>query len=146
MNLEDILKEWETDCQIGHRLDEASQNTPQLHAKYLHYLTQSKLLLKRAEVTQNILLKDKFLWYSGKMSREDIDRRGWDHDPFDGLKMMKSDLNYYYESDKELQTSESKIVYYRTMIETLKEIVDGLKWRHQTIKNIIEVRKFEAGA
>ena len=146
MNLDDILKEWETDCQIGHRLDEASQNTPQLHAKYLNYLTQTKLILKRSEALQNVLLKDKFLWYSGKLSRDEIDRHGWSHDPFDGLKMMKTDLSYYYESDPELQASEAKIAYYKTMLETLKEIVDGLKWRHQTIKNIIEVRKFEAGS
>ena len=146
MNLDDILKEWETDCQIGHRLDEASQVTPQLHAKYLNYLTQAKLILKRSEGLQNILLKDKFLWYSGKMSKDDIDRLGWSHDPFDGLKMMKGDLNYYYESDTELQASEAKITYYKVMIESLKEIVDNLKWRHSTIKNIIEVRKFEAGS
>lgn len=146
MNLDDILKEWETDCQIGHRLDEASQQTPQLHAKYLNYLTQAKLILKRSEAQQNILLKDKFLWYSGKMSQEDIDRRGWSHDPFDGLKMMKGDLNYYYESDKELQESEAKITYYKVMVDTITEIVNTLKWRHSTIKNIIEVRKFEAGA
>jgi hypothetical protein len=146
MNLDDILKEWTEDCEIGHRLDEASQNTPQLHAKYLNYLTQAKLILKRAEGLQNVLLKDKFLWYSGKMSREEIDRLGWSHDPFDGLKMMKTDLSYYYESDPELRTSEAKITYYKTMIEALKEIVDTIKWRHQTIRNIIEVRKFEAGA
>ena len=146
MNLDDILKEWETDCQIGHRLDEASQQTPQLHAKYLNYLMQAKLILKRAEGLQNVLLKDKFLWYSGKMSREDIDQRGWQHDPFDGLKMMKGDLSYYYESDKELQASEANIAYYKTTIEALTEIVSTLKWRHSTIKNIIEVRKFEAGA
>ena len=146
MNLDDILKEWETDCQIGHRLDEASQQTPQLHAKYLNYLTQARLILKRSEAQQNILLKDKFLWYSGKMPREDIDRRGWSHDPFDGLKMMKGDLNYYYESDKELQESEAKITYYKVMVDTITEIVNTLKWRHSTIKNIIEVRKFEAGA
>ena len=146
MNLDDILKEWQSDCQIGHRLDEASQNTPQLHAKYLNYLTQAKLILKRSEGLQNVLLKDKFLWYSGKMSKDDIDRLGWSHDPFDGLKMMKGDLSYYYESDKELQASEAKITYYKVMIESLKEIVDNLKWRHSTIKNIIEVRKFEAGS
>ena len=146
MDLQGILKEWETDCEIGHRLDTASQETPKLHAKYLNYLTQAKLLLKRSENTQAILLRDKFLWYNGKLSGEDIDKYGWSHDPFDGLKMMKSDLNYWYESDKEIQESEAKITYYKTMIETLKEIVDGLKWRHQTIKNIIEVRKFEAGA
>ena len=146
MNLEDILKDWEDDCQIGHRLDKASHDTPQLHGKYLNYLTQAKLILKRAEASQARLLKNKFLWYNGKLPQEDIDNLGWSHDPFDGLKMMKTDLSYYYESDKELQASEAKIVYYKTMIETLKEMVDALKWRHQTIKNIIEVRKFEAGS
>lgn len=146
MTLEDILQQWEEDCQIGHRLDEASVDTPKLHAKYLNYLTQTKLLLKRAEDKQAILLKDKFLWYNGKMGQQDIERLGWDPDPFDGLKMMKQDMNYYYESDKDIQESEAKITYYKTMLETLKEIVDTIKWRHQTIRNIIEVRKFEAGA
>lgn len=146
MNLEDILEQWESDCEIGHRLDEASLDTPKLHAKYLNYLTQAKLILKRAEAQQAQLLKDKFLWYNGKLPKEDIDRLGWADDPFDGLKMMKQDMTYYYESDKELQASEAKITYYKTMIETLKDMVDSLKWRHQTIRNIIEVRKFEAGA
>ena len=146
MNLEDILKDWEDDCQIGHRLDKASHDTPQLHGKYLNYLTQAKLILKRAEASQATLLKKKFLWYNGKLPKEDIDNLGWSHDPFDGLKMMKTDLSYYYESDKELQASEAKIVYYRTMIETLKEMVDMLKWRHQVIRNIVEIRKFEAGS
>ncbi len=145
MNLEDILKDWEDDCQIGHRLDKASHDTPQLHGKYLNYLTQTKLLLKRAEDKQAVLLKDKFLWYNGKMGQQDIERLGWDPDPFDGLKMMKQDMNYYYESDKEIQESEAKITYYKTLLDTLKEILDTVKWRHQTIRNIIEVRKFEAG-
>ena len=100
MNLEDILKEWEDDCQIGHRLEKASHDTPQLHGKYLNYLTQAKLILKRAEASQATLLKKKFLWYNGKLPKEDIDNLGWSHDPFDGLKMMKTDLSYYYESDK----------------------------------------------
>ncbi len=145
MDLQDILKEWQTDCEIGHRLDEASQKTPLLHSKYLNYLTQAKLILKRTEAQQATLLRDKFLWYNGKLSQEDIDRYGWAPDPFDGLKMMKQDMNYYYESDKELQASEAKITYYKTMIGTLDEIINVLRWRHATIKNIVDVRKFEAG-
>jgi hypothetical protein len=31
------------------------------------------------------------------------------------------------------------------MIDTLKEIVDNLKWRHQTVGNIIRWKQFEAG-
>ena len=146
MDLQGILKEWEKDCEIGHRLDTASQETPKLHAKYLNYLTQAKLLLKRSEASQSVLLKDKFLWFSGKLPEEDINRLGWNHDPFDGLKMMKSDMSYYFESDTQLQESEAKVTYYKTMCETLREIVDVLKWRHQVIRNVIEIRKFEAGA
>ena len=72
MDLNDILEQWSQDCEIGHKLDDVSRETPKLHAKYLGYLTQAKLLLKRSEDKQNLLLKDKFLWYNGKMSEEDI--------------------------------------------------------------------------
>ena len=145
MNLDDILAQWDQDCEIGHNLDEASRDTPKLHAKYLNYVTQAKLILKRAQDQQQILLKDKFLWYNGKLSQEETEAHGWEPDPFDGLKMMKSDLNYWYESDSDIQKSEAKIVYYKTMLEALKEIMDTLRWRHQTIRNIIETRRFEAG-
>ena len=145
MNLEDIMNEWSEDCAIGHRLDEASQETPKLHAKYLNYLTQAKLTLKRLEAKQARLLKNKFLWYNGKMPREDIEKLGWADDPFEGLKVMKGDLDIWYNSDEQLQESEALIAYYKTLIDTVREMVDTLKWRHQTVKNIIEVRKFEAG-
>lgn len=145
MNLDDILQQWSVDCEIGNNLDESSRDTPKLHAKYLTYYTQAKLVLKRAEDKQKILLKYKFLWYEGKLCEEDVKKFGWNPDPFDGLKIMKGNMDYYYESDPEIQESESKIVYYKTVVDTLKEIIDTLKWRHQTVKNIIEWRRFESG-
>ena len=54
-------------------------------------------------------------------------------------------MDYYYDSDPEIQKSEEKIQYYKTILETLTEIVDSLKWRHQTIGNIIRWKQFEAG-
>ena len=145
MNLDDVLAQWSQDCEISHKLDECSRETPKLHAKYLGYLTQAKLLLKKAESEQQVLLKNKFLWYNGKMSQEEIVELGWKHDPFDGLKVMKGDMNYYYDSDAEIQKSEQKIAYYKAMVDALKEMVEGIKWRHQHIRNIIEVRRFESG-
>ena len=79
------------------------------------------------------------------MSQEEIRYNNWADDPFDGLKVMKGDLKYYVESDPEIIESESRVYYYKTCIETLKEMVDTLRWRHTTIKNMIEARKFEAG-
>jgi hypothetical protein len=146
MNLDDILQQWSVDCEIKHNLEESSRETPKVHSKYLGYITQAKLLLRRAEDNQQVLLKNKFLWYNGKLSREEVESFGWDPDPFDGLKIMKGDMSYYYESDPEIQQSEAKIVYYKTMIETLKEIIDTLKWRHQQIGNILKWRQFESGS
>ena len=96
-------------------------------------------------MNQKILLKDKWLYYNGKMSQEEIESRGWDYDPFEGLKVMKGDMDYYYDSDKDIQKSEEKITYYKTLVETLQEIVETLRWRHQTIGNIIKWKQFENG-
>jgi len=54
-------------------------------------------------------------------------------------------MEHYYESDPELQQSEAKIQYIKTVIDTLSEIINNLNWRHQTIKNMIDYKKFEAG-
>ena len=96
-------------------------------------------------MNQKSLLKDKWLYYNGKMSQEEIESRNWDYDPFNGLKVMKGDMDHYYDSDKEIQQSEEKITYFKTLVETLQEIVETLRWRHQTIGNIIKWKQFEAG-
>jgi len=146
LDLESILKEWETDCEIGEfELDKTSRHTPKLHAKYLQYLSITKLNLKRAENDQHVLLKEKWLYYNGKMDQQTIESKGWAYDPFDGLKVLKGDMDRYYDSDPEIQKSEEKIAYLKTIIETLKEVLDNLKWRHQTIKNMIDWRRLEAG-
>ena len=146
MTLEQVLEEWATDSQLPrNNLDEASRETPKLHAKYLTLLSQAKLRLKKAEMDQKSLLRLKWEWYNGKMSEEKIKELGWDFDPLNGLKIMKGEMDYYYDSDKEIQESELKIQYLNTLIDTLKEIVNNLNWRHQTIGNMIRWKVFEAG-
>lgn len=145
--LDDVLEQWKEDCQIPRNdLAETSRLTPMLHAKYLAVLSATKLRLKQAEMDQKRLLKLKWLHYNGKLPQEEIEKHGWEYDPLDGLKILKGDMNHFYDADPEIQQSELKIQYLKEMAETLKDIVDALKWRHQTIKNIIEWKKFEAGA
>lgn len=144
--LEQILKMWETDCKIDNSsLDETSRQTPMLHAKYLPLLAEAKMMLRRAEAEQKILLKDKWLYYNGKMTKEQIEAKGWEFDPFDGLKVLKGEMDYYYDADLDIQKSELKIQQWKIVVETLTEIVDNIKWRHQTIGNMIKWRMFEAG-
>ena len=145
--LDRILEEWSDDCKIDNvHLDETSRKTPVLHSKYLGLLSQAKIQLKKYEFKQKSLLKDKWLYYNGKMSQEDIIEKGWDPDPFDGLKVLKGEMEHYYDSDPEIQKSEELIQYWKTVIDTLTEIVSNLNWRHQTIGNIIRWKQFESGS
>lgn len=146
IDIKDILAQWAEDSEISPvHLDESSRKTPILHAKYLELLSTAKLMLKRAEFTQKTLLKQKWLYYNGKMDQDAIVALGWDPDPFDGLKILKGEMEYYYEADPEIQKSEEKIQYYKTLVETLTDIVSHINWRHQTIGNMIRWKQFESG-
>jgi hypothetical protein len=146
IDLETILAEWKEDSEISkHQLDETSRVTPALHSKYLEYLSLTKLRLKKAEFKQKELLKDKWLYYNGKMDEETIQSKGWSPDPFNGLKILKGEMEHYYDSDPEIQESEMKIQYLKTIIDTLEQIINNLNWRHQTIGNMIRWRQFESG-
>ena len=146
MNLDKILAEWRSENAIDeYHLDETSRDTPILHGKDLEYLSTAKLQLKRAEFKQKTLLKQKWLYYNGKMDAKQLIELGWEPDPFDGLKVLKGEMEYYYDADPEIQKSEELIQYYKTIIETLQEIINNLNWRHQTISNMIKWKQFESG-
>lgn len=146
MKIETIHAMWEKDCEIN-RLDltESSLQSPKIHQKYWEIMTAEKARLTMYEMQQKILLKKKWLYYNGKMSQEEIEAEGWEYDPFNGLKVLKGEMEYYYNSDTDIQQSEVKIQLQKQKIELIKDILDMIKWRHQTIRNIIEYEKFKAG-
>ena len=146
IDLKSIHEMWAKDCVIDpHNLDESSRQAPMLHSKYLEILSTYKLQLKKSEFDQKTLLKNKWLYYNGKMYKETIDEFGWKPDPFNGLKILKGEMDYYYDADPEIQESELKIQYYKNVIDTLTEIINNITWRHQTIGNMIKWKQFESG-
>ena len=146
IDLKKVHEMWQQDSIIqNNQLDESSRQTPKLHSKYLQLWSTAKLELRRAEFDQKRLLKEKWLYYNGKMDEETLKEKGWDPDPFEGLKVLKGEMDYYYDSDPEIQESEGKIQYYKTVIDTLTEIINNINWRHQTISNIIKWKQFESG-
>lgn len=146
MTLDEIKQEWSKDVEIDDiELDKASLVVPRLHAKYSGLLSEKTLLLKQYGFKYNTLLKDKWLWYNGKMDEDRIKELGWEPDPFDGLKVMKVDMTIWYNADKDLQEMNAKIEYLKVTVDYLKECLNNVTWRHQTIKNTIEWRKFMSG-
>lgn len=146
MTLDEIIEMWKKDSPIDEmNLDSASQQSAKLHSKYLELLSVNKLQLRKREMEFKVLLKNKWLWYNGKMSKQQMDQLGWSYDPTDGLKILKGEMDYYYDSDPHIQEANARIEYLKTMVDTLHEIMENIKWRHQNIKNMIEWRKFTSG-
>lgn len=146
LQLDTILEMWKKDSVIDEmNLDESSLNSAKLHAKYLELHSVTKLRLKKKELNFKVLLKNKFLWYNGKLSKAEIDKLGWEYDALNGLKILKGELDYYYDSDEHIQEAQAEIEYLKATVETLDEIIQNIKWRHQNIKNAIEWRKFQSG-
>ena len=145
-NLQTILDMWKKDSVIDEmNLDESSRESAKLHGKYMELLSVNRMKLKKTELEFKVLLRDKWKHYNGKLSQEEMDDRNWSYDPLDGLTVLKGDMDKFYDADPVIQEHQSKIIYLQEVCDTLKEILDNVKWRHQTIKNMIEWRKFTSG-
>ena len=71
ITLDDVQHEWTIDSKIDPELlDEESIKIPQLHSKYLKYLSDVKLLKIKKEMEYKVLLREKFEYYTGKADEE----------------------------------------------------------------------------
>ena len=147
MTLDDIMKMWEVDCEIDDlALDDETKKTSKLHAKYLELVNVNRLQRAKLDSDLDTLKKDKWLYYTGKMTKQDMDSRGWAYDPFNGgIKPLKSELSFYYDSDEDIIRVKQKIEYQKTIGNLLEEIMNNLRWRHTHVKNIIDWKKFVSG-
>jgi hypothetical protein len=74
-----------------------------------------------------------------------MDARGWNYDPLNGLKVLKGDMDRFYDSDSDIQNAQMKIDYLKELVSTLEEIMGNIRFRPNNIKNMIEWRKFTSG-
>jgi hypothetical protein len=145
-SLEQIIEMWKKDSTIDEMdLGNASRESAKLHSKYLELYTVNKLKLKKLDLDFKVLLKEKFMHYNGKLTQEEMDDKGWSYDPLNGLTVLKGDMDKRYDSDPLIQAHQAKQHYKQEMVDTLKEIMENIKWRHQSIRNAIDWHKFTSG-
>ena len=141
ITLDDVQHEWTIDSKIDPELlDEESIKIPQLHSKYLKYLSDVKLLKIKKEMEYRVLLRDKFEYYTGKADEEVYKEK-----PFD-LKILKQDLSLYMDSDSEIQELSARINYYEEIMFFLEKVLHCLNNRGFQIKNSIDWQKFMQGS
>ena len=141
MTLEELQEKAEKELKINDtELDLESLKTPQLHNQYMKHLTKFKLMLSRTETEFNMLRREKWEYYTGK-----ADPQVYKEKPFD-LKILKTDIDKYLESDVDLQKLKQKVDYLNTTVDYLDRTIRQITNRTFTIKNAIDWRKFTSGA
>jgi len=146
IQLEPLLNEWESDSIIDdENLDRTSIETARLHSKYLGLLSMTQMKLRALEQQQKVLFKNKWLWYNGKLSKREMDILKWDYDPLEGKTLLKTDINKFIDADEHLQDMQARIEYLKIIISTLEDILSTLRYRSNTIKNIIDWKKLTLG-
>ena len=141
ITLEDIKSQWAEDSKIdGDILDEESLKIPQLHSKYLNYLSDVKLLKIKKDQEYKTLIREKFEYYTGKAEPE-----VYQDNPFD-LKILKQDLALYMDSDPEIQLLQTRINYYEEIIYFLEKVLSCINNRGFQIKNSIDWQRFMQGS
>lgn len=140
MTFDEIQTMWEQDSKIDPlELDTASLNIPALHGKYLKLFSDYRFKKKQATLQLKQLTRKKFEYYTGKGDAED-----YKENPFD-LKVLKTDLPMYIESDSQIQDIQMRIDMYEIIIDYLDGVIRMLNNRSYQIKNAIQWKTYIDG-
>jgi hypothetical protein len=130
-NADTILEDWKVDSKIiiddMNSVKSESLRVQNVHHKYLSYLKDINRTLYLFEQKYAILFKNKSLYYEkdGFYTKEQLDKFGWDYDPFEGLvrPKTKDKLKIYFDADKDLLDLKSDIQELNSMYEIVKHIL-----------------------
>ena len=140
MTLDELKLQVKKDLEVDDEtLDKESYKNQELYAKYLDHKTNFELLLYKAKGDYKILFRDKWEYYGGK-----ADAKIYVTKPFD-LKVLKTDLSVYIESDDDIIDAENKIAYLQTVVKYIDGVIKSIDNRGWDIKNAITWKQFEAG-
>ena len=143
MNFNELKKMIEIDLQFKEdQLDTESLKIPQIHSKYLNFLTDEKLKLQTFKFQHDTLYRLKWEYYNGKISAEELEKQGWEQ--FD-LKLLKQDIPIYLNSDEDLKSLNEKIFFQKEKIAYLDSIIKMIMNRQFHIRDAIAWRKFING-
>ena len=140
MTLEELKMEVYLSLKVNdERLDTEALKNQELYAKYLDHKSRFELLLHKAKGDYKKMYREKWEYYGGK-----ADAKVYVTKPFD-LKVLKTDLSVYIESDEDIINSENKIAYLQTVVKYIDGVIKSIDNRGCDIKNAITWKQFEAG-
>ena len=141
MTLEELKQESYKDLPVKNveNIDQESFYNQEIKAKWLDYKSRFELLLARSKGDYQVLYREKWEYYGGKS-----DAKVYASKPFD-LKVLKTDLAMYINSDDEVIELGAKISYLETVIKFIEGIIKSIDNRGWDVSHAINWKKFEAG-
>ena len=140
MTLDELKAQVSQDLKINdERLDTESLKNQELYTKYLDIKSNFELLMYKAKSDYKILFREKWEYYGGK-----ADAKVYAAKPFD-LKVLKTDLQMYINSDEDILNLQGKIAYYESIIKYIEGVIKSIDNRGWDIRNATDWKKFEAG-
>jgi len=120
-------------------LHQQSYKNQIIKPKWLDYKSKYKLMMFQCKAEHKRLYREKWEYYGGKS-----DAKVYAAKPFD-LKVLKTDLGVYINSDEDIIEVEKKIVYYEIVIEFIEGVIKSIDSRGWDIRNAQDWKKFIAG-
>ena len=137
------FKEIEKDLKIDESdLATESIRTPQLHNKYLTLLLRLRNRKDKLDDEIKILRKNKWLYYTGKMSEEELKQLGWE--PFE-LNVLKTEADDLILSDPDWIKLDERVAFQTEKVNYLESIVKIINNRQWQIRAMIDWYKFTQG-
>jgi len=143
MNLDELKVMIKKDLDIDQTaLDAESSRTPQIHNKYLVMFMDEKLKLKRMNNELSVLRRNKWLYYTGRMSQEELTQFGWE--PFE-LNILKTEADDMIESDTDYIKASEKVNFQEEKVNYLESVIKIVQNRQWQIRAMIDWLKFTQG-
>ncbi len=134
MKLDELKQEVKKDLYIDKNdlISGAAENAI-IHHKYLCIYTDLRLQYKKELIDFNRIKKDSYRYWMGYESEcppEVLDARG---------------VKYHMEGDEKVLDSQKRLFVLEEKIKYLESVISSFVSRGFAIKNIIDIKKFEAG-
>ncbi len=143
MKLEEIHELWKADSTVDPEdMDGASLAIPVLHAKYLQFLSQERLILRKLETELKQLRLLKTNYYLGNLSKEELEEQGWQQEL---RRILRTEVHDYLDADKQVADLTLRVALQKEKTDVLTSILQTINNRGYHIKNAVEWIKFKHG-
>ena len=141
--LEDIMKQWEKDSDVDStEPGKEIIRIPLLHNKYNKFLSLHNLSAKRAAIEYDRIKKLKWMYFTGKLDQEELDKLGWEPFRF----TLKSDINVYLDGDDDLNKLKRKKSYHEEAAKFCENVMKELQSRTYQLKAFMDWERFIQGS